>query len=132
MLDTYILTLIVLLPLVGALIVAILPRTGKIIPGFTLVVTLLSFLLTLHLPAHFHYGQGGFQFEQNSLWISSPAIRYHVGVDGISMWLVVLTGILAPLGVLASWNAIDTRTKEFTSSSWCSRRRCTASSSRLT
>lgn len=113
MLDAYILTLIVLLPLVGALIVAILPRAGKVIPGFTLAVTLLSFLLTLHLPAHFHYGQGGFQFEQNSLWISNPAIRYHVGVDGISMWLIVLNGILAPLGVLASWNAIETRTKEF-------------------
>jgi NADH-quinone oxidoreductase subunit M len=112
-LDTSILTLIVLLPLAGALIIAILPRTGKVIPGVTLAVTLLSFLLTLHLPAHFHYGQSGFQFEQNSLWISNPAIRYHLGVDGISMWLVVLTGILAPLGVLASWNAIETRTKEF-------------------
>ncbi len=113
MLDDIILTLLVLVPLGGALIVGLLPRKGKLIQGFTLAVTLFTFLCTLHLPAHFHYGQSGFQFEQNSLWITNPAIRYHIGVDGISMWLVVLTGLLAPLGVLASWNAIETRTKEF-------------------
>ena len=44
--------------------------------------------------------------RQNLSWISSPAIRYHLGVDGLSMWLVVLTGFLAPLGVLISWNTI--------------------------
>jgi NADH-quinone oxidoreductase subunit M len=107
------LTLLVVVPLAGALVVGFLPRKGKIIQGFTLLVSLVTFLLTLHLPAHFHYGQGGFQFEQNSLWIANPSIRYHVGIDGISLWLVVLTGLLAPLGVLASWNAIETRTKEF-------------------
>jgi NADH-quinone oxidoreductase subunit M len=112
-LDTNILTLITLFPLAGAVIVAFLPRRGKVIQGFTLLVTLISFLLTLHLPAHFIYGQSGFQFEQNFLWITNPAIHYHVGVDGISMWLVVLTGFLAPLGSLASWKAINTRTKEF-------------------
>ena len=46
-------------------------------------------------------------------WVASPAIRYHLGVDGISLWLVVLTGFLAPLGVLSSWKAINHRTKEF-------------------
>jgi NADH-quinone oxidoreductase subunit M len=112
-LDTNILTLITLFPLVGAVIVAFLPRNGKVIQAFTLLVTLVTFFLTLHLPAHFAYGRGGFQFEQNFLWIINPAIRYHVGVDGISMWLVVLTGLLAPIGTLASWNAIETRTKEF-------------------
>ena len=49
----------------------------------------------------------------NKPWIASPAIHYHLGVDGLSVWLVVLTGFLAPVGVLASWNAIETRTKEF-------------------
>jgi NADH-quinone oxidoreductase subunit M len=112
-LDTSILTLILLLPLAGAVVVAFLPKRGKVIQAFTLLVTLVTFLLTLHLPAHFAYGHAGFQFEQNIPWIASPAIRYHVGVDGISMWLVVLTGFLAPLGALASWNAIHTRTKDF-------------------
>ena len=113
MFDSYILTLITLFPLAGAVIVAFLPRRGKVIQGFTLLITLITFFMTLHLPAHFVYGQHGFQFEQNMLWIANPSIHYHVGVDGISMWLVVLTGFLAPLGALASWKAIETRTKEF-------------------
>ena len=118
-----ILTLTTFVPLVGAAVVAVLPRRGRVIQGFTLLVTLITFGLSLHLPAHFVYGQPGFQFEQNIAWIQSPAIRYHVGVDGISMWLVILTTFLGPFGVLASWNAIENRTREFYFSSWCSRRR---------
>ncbi len=57
--------------------------------------------------------QAAFQFEQNVPWIASPAIHYHLGVDGLSMWLMVLTGFLAPLGVLISWRAIDSRKKLF-------------------
>ncbi len=92
---------------------ALLPRRGRIIQWFTLVVTLVTFGLTLHLPAHYLYGHPGFQFEVDIPWIANPAIRYHLGVDGISLWLVVLTGFLAPLGVLASWKTIAHRTKEF-------------------
>ncbi|HEY0796235.1 MAG TPA: NADH-quinone oxidoreductase subunit M [Acidisarcina sp.] len=109
----HILTLTVFAPMAGALVVALLPRRGRTIQWFTLLVALVTFGLSLHLPAHFLYGHTGFQFEENRLWISSPAIRYHLGVDGISMWLVVLTAFLAPIGVLASWRAIDSRTKEF-------------------
>jgi NADH-quinone oxidoreductase subunit M len=112
-LNDSILTLITFVPLVGAAVVAVLPRRGRVIQGFTLLVTLITFLLALHLPAHFVYGQAGFQFEQNSPWIQSPAIRYHLGVDGISMWLVVLTAFLGPMGVLASWKTIENRTREF-------------------
>jgi NADH-quinone oxidoreductase subunit M len=113
LLTDHILTLAIFVPTAGAVILALLPRTGKIIQWWALAVTLLSFLITLHLPAHYIYGAGGFQFEENTRWIASPEIRYHLGVDGISLWLVVLTGFLAPLGVLASWTAIKERTKEF-------------------
>jgi NADH-quinone oxidoreductase subunit M len=109
----HILTLTLFVPTAGALVVALLPRRGHIIQWFTLLIALLTFGLSLHLPAHFVYGHTGFQFEENRPWISNPAIRYHLGVDGISMWLVVLTAFLAPIGVLASWRAIETRTKEF-------------------
>ena len=71
--------------------VALLPRKGRIIQWWTLLVSIVTFLLTLHLPAHFVYGQTGFQFEENFAWIASPAIRYHLGIDGISLWLVALT-----------------------------------------
>jgi len=91
----------------------LLPRKGQVIQWFSLLVMLATLGLTLHLPAHFVAGQTGFQFEVNQPWIASPNIHYHMGVDGISMWLVVLTGFLGPLAVLASWKAIENRTKEF-------------------
>ena len=116
-LDQSILTLLLLTPLVGAIIVALIPDRGegsKLHHIIALAVTLLTLIFALHLPAHFDYGTfGRFQFDQNAEWIASPAIRYHLGVDGLSMWLVVLTGVLAPLGVLASWNAIKSRTRLF-------------------
>lgn len=108
-----ILTLILLVPLAGALLIALLPDRGKLPAWIALLTALVSFGLTLHLSAHFIVGQPGFQFEINRAWISNPAIFYHVGVDGLSVWLVVLTGLLAPVGVLASWNAIKERRKVF-------------------
>lgn len=113
MLNDSILSLITFVSTAGAFVVAFLPRRGKVIQWFTLLVTLATFALSLHLPAHFQYGQTGFQFEENKPWITSPNLRYHLGVDGISMWLVVLVGFLGPMAVLASWNAIAVRTKEF-------------------
>ncbi len=111
--DPIILTLILLVPLAGAVLVALLPDRGKLPNWVALLTSLLTFAFTLHLPAHFISGQPGFQFEVNRLWIENPAISYHVGVDALSLWLVVLTGLLAPIGVLASWNAIQSRRKIF-------------------
>lgn len=108
-----ILTLILLVPLAGALLVALLPDRGKLSAWAALLTTLLTFVLTLHLPAHFSRGTQGFQFEINRLWIENPTIYYHVGIDGLSLWLVVLVGLLAPIGVVASWNAIKERRKIF-------------------
>ena len=108
-----ILTLILLAPLAGAVLVALLPDRGKLPAWIALLTSLVSFGLTLHLPAHFNPGLHGFQFEINRPWIENPAIFYHVGVDGLSTWLVVLVGLLAPIGVLASWNAIQERRKIF-------------------
>lgn len=113
--DHSILSLLIFTPLVGALVLAALPDRGKTMQWGALVVTLITLLLTLHLPSHYDYNaaRGSFQFDTNLAWIASPAIRYHLGVDGLSMWLIVLTGFLAPLGVLASWNTIDSRRKTF-------------------
>jgi NADH-quinone oxidoreductase subunit M len=111
--DSSILTLILLTPLAGAVFVALLPDRGRLPAWLTLVTTLATFGLTLHLPAHFNLSQPGFQFVVNQKWIENPAIYYHVGVDGLSLWLVVLVGLLGPVGVLASWNAINQRRKVF-------------------
>jgi NADH-quinone oxidoreductase subunit M len=108
-----ILSLILLVPLAGALLVWLLPGRGKLPNWIALLTTLFTFVLTLHLPVHFVLGQSGFQFEINKPWIENPAISYHVGIDGLSLWLVVLTGLLAPIGVIASWNAITERRKTY-------------------
>jgi len=111
--DSAILTLILLVPLAGAILVALLPDRNKSSAWLTLAITLATFGLTLHLPAHFDAAHPGFQFEVNKPWIENPAISYHVGVDGLSLWLVVLVGLLGPVGVLASWKAIQRREKIF-------------------
>ena len=111
--NNSILTLILLLPLAGAVLVALAPDRFKLPNWIALVTTLATFGLTLHLPAHFDKTQPGFQFVINIPWIQSPSIHYHVGVDGLSMWLVVLVGLLAPIGVVASWRAIRERRKLF-------------------
>jgi NADH-quinone oxidoreductase subunit M len=115
--DHTILTLIVATPLAGAILLALLPEKegSKRHAIGALVVTMVTLLLTLYLPWHFNYyaGPHTFQFEQNLPWIANPAIRYHLGVDGLSMWLIVLAAFLAPIGVLASWRTIKTRTRLF-------------------
>src|SRR5580658_1311061 len=111
--SPYILTLVTLAPLLGALLLVLFPRRDRDIRIFALVFSLLTFLLSLHLPVHFHRAQAGFQYEIDKPWIASPNIHYHMGVDGISVWLVVLTTFLTPLCVLISWTSIHERVKEF-------------------
>jgi NADH-quinone oxidoreductase subunit M len=108
-----ILSLVTFIPLVGALLLILLPRRDRDIRIFSLVVSLLTFVLSLHLPAHFHRASVGFQYEIDTPWIPTLNIHYHLGADGISMWLVVLTTFLTPLCVLISWKSIGDRVKEF-------------------
>ncbi len=113
--DHSILSLIVFMPLIGAIVLALLPDRGRTMQWGALIVTLVTFLLTLHLPSHYAAADavGTFRFVEDTAWIPAPAIRYHLGVDGLGMWLVVLTGFLAPLGVLGSWTTIAERRKTF-------------------
>jgi NADH-quinone oxidoreductase subunit M len=112
-LDSAILSLITFVPLAGGILLLLFPRRDRDIRVFALVVTLLDFVLSLHLPVHLVRTLAGFQFEVNYPWISKPNIHYHMGVDGISAWLVVLTTFLTPLCVLISWKSINDRVKEF-------------------
>lgn len=112
-LNTSILTIVTFIPAVGAVLLMFFPRRDRDIRWFALAVSLLTFVLSLHLPAHFVNGQQGFQFETNRQWISTPNIHYHLGVDGVSMWLVLLTTFLTPLCVLISWRSVHDRVKEF-------------------
>ncbi|HEV8523665.1 MAG TPA: NADH-quinone oxidoreductase subunit M, partial [Terriglobales bacterium] len=108
-----ILTFVTFLPLASAVVLALLPRRDELIRRVALLVTLLTFALSLYLPINFDVGRAGFQFEIDRPWIANPAIRYHLGIDGISLWLVVLTTFLTPLCVLISWRSVTERVKEF-------------------
>jgi NADH-quinone oxidoreductase subunit M len=112
-LSPIILTLVTFAPLVGGLLLLLLPRRDRDIRIFALVISLLTFVSSLHLPVYFHRGQTDFQYQVDKAWVSTPNIHYHMGVDGFSMWLVVLTTFLTPLCVLISWKSIHERVKEF-------------------
>ncbi|HEX9120920.1 MAG TPA: NADH-quinone oxidoreductase subunit M [Terriglobales bacterium] len=112
-LNAYILTIVTFVPLAGALLLVVFPRRDHDIRVFALSTSLVTFVLSLHLPVYFARGHGGFQFEQDVQWISTPNIHYHLAVDGISMWLVLLTTFLTPLCVLISWKSVHDRVKEF-------------------
>lgn len=112
-LDQNILTLVTFVPTAGAVLLLFFPRRDRDIRLFALVISLLTFVLSLHLPTHFNRNLAGFQFDKNVAWIPTPNIHYHMGMDGISLWLVVLTTFLTPLCVLISWKSIHERVKEF-------------------
>src|ERR1700746_3360929 len=112
-LSPYILTLVTFVPLGGALLLTVLPRRDRDIRVIAFLVSLITFGLSLHLPVYFHRATGGFQFEIDKSWISTPNIHYHMAIDGISLWLVVLTTFLTPLCVLISWTTVNDRVKEF-------------------
>jgi NADH-quinone oxidoreductase subunit M len=112
-LNPIVLTLVTFIPALGGLLILFIPRRDRDIKLFALVISLLAFVASLHLPVHLRRNLAGFQFEIDKPWIASPNIHYHMGVDGISVWLVVLTTFLTPLCVLISWKSIQERVKEF-------------------
>jgi NADH-quinone oxidoreductase subunit M len=112
-LSSIILTLVTFLPLVGGVLLMLFPRRDRDIRIFALVISLLTFAASLHLPVHFQRSHTDFQYQIDLQWVTTPNIHYHMGIDGISMWLVVLTTFLTPLCVLISWTSIHERAKEF-------------------
>jgi NADH-quinone oxidoreductase subunit M len=112
-LNPYIVSLVTFAPLGGAVLLTLLPRRDRDIRVIAFLVSLITFGLSIHLPVYFRRGLSGFQFEIDKQWIASPNIHYHMAVDGISMWLVVLTTFLTPLCVLISWKSVHDRVKEF-------------------
>ena len=117
MLDTYLLSLIIFIPLIGALIVATFPANdekGKnAVRLGTMVTLVIGFLVSLELWFGFDQEEAGMQFVQQTAWIPGLGIEYHIGVDGLSLLLVMLTTFLGPLVMLGSWSAIQDRVKGF-------------------
>jgi NADH-quinone oxidoreductase subunit M len=108
------LTLIVFSPLVGAVLLGLLPREPVAgIRRAALVFALVPFALSLWMLARFEPGVADFQFVERAAWIPQWGAEYRLGVDGVSLFLVLLTTLLTPIVVLASWGDVRRRVKEF-------------------
>src|ERR1019366_3405153 len=92
----------------------LIPRTQEnAIRMFSLGVSLVTFVLSLGLATGYQAGQAGQQFVTDIIWIANPEIHWHVGIDGLSLWLIILSTFLTPIAILLSWNSIKDRSKEF-------------------
>jgi NADH-quinone oxidoreductase subunit M len=116
--PSYLLTIVALLPLAGAAALLLVARGERLNENAAKWIAFLfstaTFVLSLVLPFSFN-STGGRQFETNVQWISAfdLGVRYHVAVDGLSLWLVLLTTLLVPLALISSWNSIHHRVREF-------------------
>ncbi len=109
-----ILSLITFLPLLGALgILFVNARKEALVKWLALGVAVANFLLSLFLFFYFQSETAGMQFVENVPWIPSLGVSYHLGVDGISLFLVLLTTLLSAIAILSSWTAITERVKEY-------------------
>ena len=107
------LSLLLLLPLIGAVGIAFVPRRYVgLIRGVALVVSLMAFAWSLLLYAEFDWAQPGMQFVNQINWLPALGVQYLVGVDGISLPLVILSTLLTTIAIGASW-PIETRVKEY-------------------
>jgi NADH-quinone oxidoreductase subunit M len=107
------LSLLIIIPIIGAVLVALLPRDRQDLTKWLALATALV-NLAVSLPLYFSFAdRSGYQFEQFAPWIPSLNINYHVGIDGLSLFLVLLTTFLSALAILSSWTAITAQVKEF-------------------
>ena len=83
-LSPIILTLVTFIPAAGGLLILLIPRRDRDIRVFALVVSILAFVASLHLPVHLHRDPSQFKFEIDKVWIVNPNIHYHMGIDGLS------------------------------------------------
>jgi NADH-quinone oxidoreductase subunit M len=107
------LNLLIVLPALGAAAMMAVPSHTRVVRATALAISTTIFLLSLALlppvladPAHFH-------FETDINWIKWPAVDYHVGVDGLSMWMIVVTSLLGMVATLVSWRHIHGNLRKF-------------------
>lgn len=110
------LTILILLPVFGALALiahSLFARPESQLKWATLAVTILNFLVSLFLFGSSQTSANGFSFEVNIPWIEAINSNYHVGIDGLSFWLVILTTFIMPIAILSTWNAVEKRHTAF-------------------
>ncbi len=109
----YLLTLTVFLPLLGGLVILLIPKDQDgLMKWVALIASALAFLVSFALLGPFEIGKAGMQLQERYLWIPGIGINYHLGVDGLSLPLVILTTLLSLVSIVYSWR-IDMRLKEY-------------------
>ena len=108
-----ILSTITFLPIIGVILLIFLNKDNpRLLKGVTFIITIIDFLLSLPLFLNFR-STSDMQFVERIPWIEQYGITYHVGIDGISLFLVLLTTLLSMISVLACWQDIQKKVKEF-------------------
>src|SRR3954469_10161801 len=110
-----ILTIVAFFPLAGMIVLLFFNKENKsLIRLWANIVGFAGFFISLPLWFWFDFDKSDqFQFVQQVPWIKALGAEYHVGIDGISLLLIMLTTLLGPLAILSSWSAIEVRTKEY-------------------
>ena len=114
MLNSSVLTIITFFPLLGILVLLLLDKDKLGAIRITaLLASLFNFFISLYLYFNFSSETAGMQFSVKKTWIESLGISYHMGIDGISWFLILLTTFLTPLAILSSWSAITEKVKGY-------------------
>ena len=112
--KTPFISIVLFLPMLGALFLAFIPRKNtKAIRNFAFIASLATFLVSLSLWVNFDAGLAGFQMVETHKWIPALGANYIVGIDGISLLLVIMTTFLSPITIIGAFSAITNREKEF-------------------
>ena len=116
MTDIPLLSLTIFLPLLGALVILLIKEDESSINNIKNVALWTSvgvFLLSLLIWLQFDNSKSGYQFEEKFRWFNDFNFYYHVGIDGISLFMVILSTFLTPLCILSSWESVKKRVKEY-------------------
>ena len=116
MTDIPLLSLTIFLPFLGALIILLIKEDENSVNNIKKVALWTSvgvFLLSILIWLQFDSSNAGYQFEEKFRWFNDFNFFYHIGIDGISLFMVILSTFLTPLCILASWENIKKRVKEY-------------------
>src|SRR5512142_132448 len=106
--SDHLLSLVLFTPLAGLLVLLFIPSSQRgLIKVWANIVALAGFLVSLPLAYRFDKTLSGFQFMERAGWIPSLGAQYIVGIDGISLLLIMLTTVIGVLAILSSWNAVQ-------------------------
>ncbi len=117
MIDFPILSLITFLPLAGVAFILLIRGNDDVVARnakrVALYTTVFNFILSLYMLVQFNAESADFQFVEKAQWFPALGIQYHMGIDGISLFFVMLSTFLTPICILASWKSIKSRVKEY-------------------